>query len=85
MASLIDTVKLYLKKKRERIEGRKRGKEGWKEGRKEEWMERGKEGRRNWGLERLTVEWFQLFRMNTVPEEDLSFFPSTHVRWFMAF
>lgn len=48
-------------------------------------MEGGKEGRRNWGLERLTVEWFQLFRMNTVPEEDLSFFPSTHVRWFMAF
>lgn len=48
-------------------------------------MEGRKEGGRNWGLERLTVEWFQLFRMNTVPEEDLSFSPSTHVRWFMAF
>lgn len=82
MASLTDTVKLYLKKKEKE---QKEEKEGWKEGRKEERMERGKEGKRNWGLERLTVEWFQLFRMNTVPEEDLSFFPSTHVRWFMAF
>lgn len=78
MASLGDTVKLYLKRKeKEKKDGRKRGKEGWREG--------GKEGRRNWHLERLTIEWFYLFRMNTVPEEELSLFLSTHVRWLMAF
>ena len=42
-------------------------------------------GRKKLGLERLTVEWFQLFGMNTVPEEDLTFLLSTHVRWLMAF
>lgn len=71
MASLGDTIKLYLKGEKERKERRKKGREGG--------MNRGRTGgRKTLALERLTVEWFQLFGMNTV-------FLSTRDRWLMAF